>query len=1492
MGVVYKARHLKLNRLVALKMVLAGGHASGEALVRFLGEAEAVAALQHPHIVQLYDSGQLDGLPFFTLEYVPGGSLAGKLGGAPLPPKQAARLVEQLAWALHFAHAKGIVHRDLKPANVLLMDDGSPKITDFGLAKRVEVGQGLTASGDVMGTPSYMAPEQAAGDGKRVGPAADTYALGAILYECLTGRPPFKAATALDTVLQVVNEEAVSVRHLQPRAPADLETICHRCLQKEPAKRYPSAQALAEDLRRFQVGEPIRARPVGSAERAWRWCRRNPWVAGSLAAAVGVLVACTAVSLYFGFAAKGQARQARDAQGRAEAKEEEVRTERDRARQAEAQANRQLAQAHFNRGLALCEQGETAVGLQWLLESLRTAPADDTAFRLLVRANLAAWTEAAPALRYVLRHDPLEAAAYRPDGKVLATVGKDRRARLWDAATGTLLRTLDHPEKVYCVAFSPDGKTLVTGGDSDAGKPHGIYLWDADAGRLLDRVETPGDFVSSVCFTPDGRRVVAGTSLPHGTGEVRVWDAATRKPSGSPAAGPGIGRLLGFLPDGHTLLTRFDLGWGGGHYELRELNSGRRVGESWDVQTTEGLLLPGGTTLLVDDSPKTLTRPRAAHLTLCWRDVLTGRERRAGVLTRGAFRSTLTAVSPDGRTCWFGRGAGWVDWRDAATGRLLTSFPSDPKGGASPLCSQGTLCAVGSWLDRSNAVQVWEVPRTEIPGTEQVAGESGGAAGPDPAGLGYQRLAFSPDRALALLGGWGKDDDLRGGTARLVETATGRPLGPPLRHPWDKVRCVAFSPDGRTLAVGYHPADVAGAVQLWDGGTGRPLHPPLPMTNYPSALAFSPDGTLLATGDYHQAVRLWDVATGRPSGRPLIHPEVILSVAFSPDGKTLAAGTADDRSGQPQARLWDVATGQPRGSPLRHTSRVYHVTFSPDGRTLLTADQGGRLRRWNVATGALLGALPAELLGWFPQGGFPQGIPFSPDGRTFLTGNSDGLARLWDAATGQPVRGATLQLPATVSSGAYSPDGKLAVVGCDDGTVRLWDLATFHPVGPPAQLRRSVLAVAFLPDGRSYVAVDRSGRSRRWPVPVPVEDDPERLALRLQVRTGLRMGPDQDVLVPGLEEWEARRQELVRLEGSAESACRFTVSEADWHETCAADAEEDGNVFAAVWHLDRLIALRPEDWVLDARRGRAHSVAGQLEQAAADYVRAREHAAGDALLHWYQHRAVDCKVAEQWPAALWYLDRVAQVLPDDWMTHRDRADALARLGKPDESLAALEKAVAAGADPPTVLRLAELLARRGKWERTAALLGDLQKQGRVPSAVVHLHAVALLQAGDAATYRRLCRHAAEVVAAGQVPPEMANDVAWLFVLGPEAVPAYGPIVRLAEQAVSSAKGASKYTVLNTLGAVLYRAGRYQDAVARLNEAVALKDKTGAVQDWLFLALAHQRLGQADEAKKWLDRAVAAPPAKGDDHYWENAEVELLRREAQRLLGNSPREPAR
>jgi tetratricopeptide (TPR) repeat protein/tRNA A-37 threonylcarbamoyl transferase component Bud32 len=292
MGVVYKARHLRLNRFVALKMLITGAYAGPQERERFQREAEAVASLRHPNIVQVYDVGDHEGRPYFTMELLEGGSLAQAWAGTPQPTREAAALLATLASAMQAAHQGGIVHRDLKPANILLTADRTPKIADFGLARHFDGASALTLSGARMGTPSYMAPELVTGKAGTIGPAADIYSLGSLLYEMLTGRPPFRGETASETERQVIAEEPVPPTRLNPKVPRDLETICLKCLHKDPPRRYDDAGALADDLRRFMERRPIRARRISRLEHAWRWCRRNPAGAALAVTVLGLVGLC------------------------------------------------------------------------------------------------------------------------------------------------------------------------------------------------------------------------------------------------------------------------------------------------------------------------------------------------------------------------------------------------------------------------------------------------------------------------------------------------------------------------------------------------------------------------------------------------------------------------------------------------------------------------------------------------------------------------------------------------------------------------------------------------------------------------------------------------------------------------------------------------------------------------------------------------------------------------------------------------------------------------------------------------------------------------------------------------------------------------------------------------------------------------------------------------------------------------------------------------
>ena len=511
MGVVYQARHRKLNRLVALKMILAGSHAGEADLARFQTEAEAIARLQHPNIVQVHEVGEHEGKPFFSLEFCAGGSLEKKLNGTPLPAREAAALVETLAQAMQAAHEQHVIHRDLKPANVLLAEDGTPKITDFGLAKKLDEA-GQTQSGAIMGTPSYMAPEQAGGKSKEIGPHTDVYALGAILYEMLTGRPPFRAATSLDTILQVVSDEPVPPRQLQPKTPRDLETICLKCLQKEPHKRYVSAQALAKDLRRFQNGESVQARPVGRVKRGYRWCRWNPLGAALLAA----LLLGTALATGLAVWALG---------------------ERSRAALEKEEKDRQLTRAEwtlYGSQLALAEAAwnDNQADLAWDYLNRTRQDYRGWEYRYLS-------TQFLKDQRVLKGHTAgVFAETFSPDGKHLVSAANDGTMRLWEANTGQEVRALKgHTKQVSAhggyyannssdrgwvlftidVAFSPDGKRLA------AGLSRTVHVWSADTGQEVRVLQGHTGRVTAVAFSPDGKRIASASEDK----TVRLWDAET-----------------------------------------------------------------------------------------------------------------------------------------------------------------------------------------------------------------------------------------------------------------------------------------------------------------------------------------------------------------------------------------------------------------------------------------------------------------------------------------------------------------------------------------------------------------------------------------------------------------------------------------------------------------------------------------------------------------------------------------------------------------------------------------------------------------------------------------------------------------------------------------------------------------------------------------------------------------------------------------------------
>jgi hypothetical protein len=608
-GVVYKARHVPLDRTVALKVIRAASPAGGDVVARLHQEARALARLQHPNIVQVHDVGLHGDQPFLAMEYVAGGTLADRLTGQPQPPAQAAALVEALARAIHAAHRVGIVHRDLKPANVLLSfaagpggsatDYGLPKITDFGLAKHTYGEAGLTQTGLVMGTPSYMAPEQAQGLAWASGPACDVYALGSVLYHLLAGRPPFRGSQPIEILMQVVHQEPPPLRSLVPQVPRDLETICLKCLEKDPHRRYASAEALADDLRRFRTGVPIQARAAGPAEVAWQWARRNPAAAAWMVVLMLILlVGFPALTMLV--RSRLQAPDTNPPKDRAppvQIPDHPAAPPADAAGQLRPPAEQQAARQALDRGLALCKQGEVGPGLLWMARGLEDATrAGDAELQGAARVSLGKWgprlslpgprvrlpgavgaaafgpdgrtalvASGGTARRYdVVTGRPvgptlqpfsstrgvnlIELVAFSPTGRTALTATADGSVSLWDLTTGRPASASFVPGQgpVQAVAFSPDGKVLLTGGADGV-----VRLWDRVRGRALGQPLRHQGPVSGLALSRDGKTVLTGSA----DGTARLWDAATGRPVGQRLMHRGKVLAVAFGPDGRTVLT-------------------------------------------------------------------------------------------------------------------------------------------------------------------------------------------------------------------------------------------------------------------------------------------------------------------------------------------------------------------------------------------------------------------------------------------------------------------------------------------------------------------------------------------------------------------------------------------------------------------------------------------------------------------------------------------------------------------------------------------------------------------------------------------------------------------------------------------------------------------------------------------------------------------------------------------------------------------------
>ncbi len=1029
MGVVYRARQMSLNRIVALKMILRDRLATPRDVARFRAEAEAAANLDHPNIVPIYEVGEHEGRQYYAMRLIEGPSLANQPCG---DPRTEAHLLATVARAVHFAHQRGILHRDLKPSNILLgpgSGEPVPFVTDFGLAKRLDSTSDLTASGEMVGTPRYMAPEQAAGR-KDLSVAADVYSLGVVLYQRLTGAPPFESDNILDLLHQVRETEPPRPSSRRMGLDRDLETICLKCLEKEPARRYVSAEALADDLERWLRGEPILARPGGDWDRLVKWVRRRPAEAALVAVSATAVLLLLAVSGWYNVKLKQRLWQSLFDQARAE----------------------RLAGDH-NRSLEVireaAQQKQTPELRQEAIQTL-TSP----------RVRL---VHSVP-VGQVLDH------AFSPDGKLLAVLGGNQ-IQLLEMPSGKLQRQFPVEQMVHCrIGFGPDGPLAVNRENDGSWR-----WWDLTTGQ--ERGRTTGPVACS--FSPDGRYLVVSDNRTTWVWNVALGKEEPLRAPGTRAAFSSTGELL--VQDGNRIrlwqvATGRELGsTPQGQVPLAISASARvaallgtppggfgRAITIWDIKAGKALrVLPLGTDgagdrlshvqahLNVDGSLLAFRDPDDPTYVKIW-DTTTGRFRRGlagwGVAGGDIFtglegdRLASALFSPNGS--WLAASAGYDTVRlwDVETGREVAAL----KGNKMPLwCPDGRLLAtrgagqaqvtvggITTWISAGldTVINVWEVTRStptyvlsaaieslslRSDGKELAVNGTLWEVGLDLDRPRLQRLARPMPGGQALFDGrdqlWaiafqqGPPDS----PERVLRLRPLNPPGPELslpnpgfrrRHPF------AFSPDGKLLVRAREKEGQGNDLELWDLREGKRLAEWVQEREQFQALTFNADGRRVATASNFEA-KVLDAATGRMLQRFSTPGPIFCShlcLAFSPDSRLLYSGTMEgiSQTRDPAHRtvkengkvyVGNVETGQVLGAWEGHEGSVLSLAVRPDGGLVASGGSDQTIRLWEAPKGR-------ELARWEAHGGGVTALAFSPDGTTLISGGSDGTVRLWDLA--------------------------------------------------------------------------------------------------------------------------------------------------------------------------------------------------------------------------------------------------------------------------------------------------------------------------------------------------------------------------------------------------------------------------------------------------------------------------------------------------------------
>jgi len=1095
MGVVYKARQIAHDRTVALKMILSGLQASAEDLGRFHDEAEAISRLRHPHIVQIFDVGQVDDRLFFVLEFIEGGTLADKIRGRALPSRSAAQLMETLARAMHYAHERGIVHRDLKPANVMLhgrkafMDipeDADrlpeewdfrrfmPKITDFGLAKLLDrnTGDGHTASGDVVGTPSYMAPEQARGGSSAIGPPTDVYSLGALLYEMLTGRPPFQGATPMDTLFQVHTQEPIPPRKIVREIPGNLEAVCLKCLRKRPEQRYASAEAMADDLRLFLDGQPIQTRGLRSRWYGVQALRRtaNSWGVAALVLVLAIAAGAGMVTMWL----RGESRrELADSRGEAAAL---ARQENARLRLAAAQSD--------------CEQGDVARGTLNMAALLADAGsgADMQELRDALRLNLAAWAPTLPRLRWI-----------SPDSAMVATLGRSGREIWYAGHDGLLMRSAFSTPVNASLADSINTKTLVVAQDGSsiaAAVGDSLRWWDLPTGEIRLKIPDLGN-PRGLELSSDGAGLLfAADEAGKPSLRLLTWDPATRKSKmesigSQPAAWawrPNSNEVLVVSLDGSLEMMKL--------LSTREdLNAGKIAGTvtcvSWIPDGSTAALGCNDGVVRLFNHPETKlpeTPPLRAHVP---GPVLVAAGRGGFLLTAGADRMAKL-------------------WR-LKTGELVAVLPHAAAIAQISFPKDGDVFLT---RDVQGTVRVWDVPPSSDSVTIPWSGSGRRTVELSPNGrMLVSNLTGSNPRATLI-----RFDGLPLAKSNVLTTemtarvAAFHPSGDFLIASEERIARV----DRTELLSGRSSADLR---QLWTQSINR-------ADGVITALSASPDGGVLLTGTDRGMITTWDAASGKRLGLSASLSGQVLAAAFRADGQAILVGGADAGNGG-EARVWSLAkTGEPLSAPLRHPEPVVAVQWEAAGEIVRTTDAKHVVRRWHYATGERVD--PGSQIA-------PDALvtAFDPTADHAVLAGIDGVPRLVSSSAGQ-LKPIALSAPTEFRAATFSRDGRLLLTGWGDG-VRLFDGRLGSPIGPHISTP-DLENVEIAGDGKTAVAWG-SGGARVWALTQVELDDAVAGRRWLRHCTGIDRADDGAIRFLDGREWKST-DDVVPKKGTATSPPR------------------------------------------------------------------------------------------------------------------------------------------------------------------------------------------------------------------------------------------------------------------------------------------------------------------------------------------------------------------